>query len=214
MRGARRHRSNPHSTSTTFTKERNNQPNRSQTIQSHPSTLLLSANTQALRSKFQINGGLQPCGARVVADVVDAALISAPHYKEPSNSSLPAFTKFLNSSRPSTPSRPHCEKVLMEGKKTQDKLHTGHFGRVVQVYCSCNKQLCFKIDQKTQYSSEIHIFTSVIQGVCLECAANSKHVSCLQHLVLFLTTHSETIKFFIAPIRIKRCLWSNKTWNL
>lgn len=104
------------------------------------------------------------------------------------------------------------------GKKSQDKLHTGHFGRVVQVYCSSNEQICFKTDHETQYPSEIHIFTSV-KVVCLECAANFKHLSYLQHLVLFLTTHSETIKFIIAPIRIKRCLWSNETchhdgWNL
>lgn len=72
----------------------------------------------------------------------------------PSNASLLAFTKFFNNSRPSTPSRPHCEKVLIEEKKKlQDKLHSGHFGYILSVYadCSSSEQVCFMIDQSIKY---------------------------------------------------------------
>lgn len=58
-----KHTSNPHRTSTAFTAERNNQPNRRRTMQSHQSTSHPSANTQAMWSQFQVNRGLRPCGA-------------------------------------------------------------------------------------------------------------------------------------------------------
>lgn len=52
----------------------------------------------------------------------------------PSNASLRAFTKFFNNSRPSTPSHPHCEKVLIEEKK---KLQANSTVDTLVIYCRC-----------------------------------------------------------------------------
>lgn len=71
-----KHKSNAHRTSTVFTVERNDQA-----MQSHQSTLLLSATKQTIWWEFPVNKGLQPCRALAGADMVDAALISALYYK-------------------------------------------------------------------------------------------------------------------------------------
>lgn len=56
--------------------------------------------------------------------------------RSPLNFFLLAFTKFFNNSLPCTPSHPHCEKLLNEGKeKLQDKLHSRRFSNI-DVYCS------------------------------------------------------------------------------
>lgn len=136
-----KHKSNAHRTSTVFTVERNDQA-----MQSHQSTLLLSATKQTMWWEFPVNKGLQPCRALAGADMVDAALISALYYKR--RQALPQTPPCWHSQSFSTrvfPALPHTHTVRKCWLRKRENFKANP---TVDAFFS-SEEWCFMFDQST-----------------------------------------------------------------
>lgn len=136
IRGARKRTSNPHRTSTAFTAERNNQPNRRRTMQSHQSTLLLSANTQAMWSQFQVNRGLQPCWALWQGLTWWMLPLSQHRITKEHKLSFKRLPAGIHKVFQQQSSQHSLTPTLWESadrgkEKTSSKLHSGYFGYIL-----------------------------------------------------------------------------------